>query len=296
MHFSPTSRNTTNDTSDVECHDQIIINGKIIKEVQKFKFLGVIVDNKLAWTEHIAYLQNKLKIAIGVIKRLKPYIPVKTRKTIYHSLFGSHLTYCISVWGGIGQTHIDKLFRLQKRCMRILFGKLEPPKTKINPEIASYSENTNANLDNVHNATIPHQKSNSKFNYHFQHTKPLFSNNEILTIQNLYTYQTCIEITKLLKYRTPISIHALFQLSTRDNSNTIILPKYSNCFAYRAAKIWNIVSKIIAKSLCPISINMCIFKHNLKSYLLQIQNLHDEQEWTPANFCIDSMRLVTNNW
>ena len=84
------------------------------------------------------------------------------------------MKYCISIWGGIAQTHIEKLFRLQKRCLRILFG----DKEKLN-----------------------------EISYCKEHTKPIFQNYEILTIHNIYTYQTSIEITKLLKFRTPTSIH-----------------------------------------------------------------------------------------
>ena len=113
MHFTFTSPETTQNSSQSEIDNEIMINGKAIKEVQKVKFLGVIINNKLAWTEHISHLQNKLKIATGVIKRIKPYIPEKTLKTIYHSLFESHMTYCISVWDAIAKTHIEKIFRLQ---------------------------------------------------------------------------------------------------------------------------------------------------------------------------------------
>ena len=279
MHFAPISNKTTIDESESELDDTIKIDGKMIREVQKVKFLGVIIDNKLTWTEHISHLQNKLKIAIGVIKRIKPHIPIKTRKTIYHSLFGSHMTYCISVWGGIAQTHIEKIFRLQKRCIRILFGDQELYKPKPEPVVE-------------HCRTSPHKNPNHNF-YCKEHTKPLFSNNEILTIQNAYTYQTCIEITKVLKHRAPSSIHSLITSSVRDNSNTIILPKYSNCFTYQAAKIWNTVSKSIAKSICPISIKMSLFKNNLKESLLKIQNLYGMQEWNPGNFNIDSIRFIS---
>ena len=32
--------------------------------------------------------------------RVQDYVPKALRKQIYHVLFESHLTYCISVWGG----------------------------------------------------------------------------------------------------------------------------------------------------------------------------------------------------
>ena len=272
MYFAPTSRETIH-TDESQTDDKIKIGDKILSEVQSVKFLGVIIDNKLAWTQHISYLQNKLKIAIGVIKRIKPFIPAKIRKTIYHSLFESHMTYCISVWGGVAKTHIEKLFRLQKRCIRVLFGNQNHYKPQLDATLNINSSFTVQTID--------------KNNYCKEHTKPIFSNNEILTIQNIYSYQTSIEIAKVLKYRTPASIYSLFTPSVRDTSNTLILPAYSNFLTYKGAKIWNTVSKSLLKSLCPMSVKISLLKRNLKASLLKIQNMYDKQEWYPANFDVD---------
>ena len=174
---------------------------------------------------------------------------------IYHSLFESHMTYCISVWGNVAKTRLDKLFRLQKRCIRILFGEQK----------LCYD-------------------SNPINTYCKEHTKPLFSAHDILTIQNVYSYQTCLEVTKVLKLRTPAVIHSLFTPSPRDSSNLLILPQQSKYFKFQAAKIWNTVAKTTAKSLDPISIKMSLFKSNLRKSLLEIQRKHDEQEWDPDNF------------
>ena len=43
------------------------IDGEDIKEVHKTKFLGVIIDNKLTWKEHISYICGKISRGIGMI-------------------------------------------------------------------------------------------------------------------------------------------------------------------------------------------------------------------------------------
>ena len=43
---------------------------------------------------------------------------------IYNALFNSHLSYCISCWGGISKYKLQSLFNLQKRCVRLLLGKV----------------------------------------------------------------------------------------------------------------------------------------------------------------------------
>ena len=38
----------------------LFVNGQKVKRVDKIKFLGVIIDEKLNWDDHIEYLENKL--------------------------------------------------------------------------------------------------------------------------------------------------------------------------------------------------------------------------------------------
>ena len=74
---------------------------KKLKKVSKVKFLGVIIDEKLKWEAHIEHLQKKMKLSLIMIKRVKQCIPEKEYLKLYNALFTPHLTYCISVWGGI---------------------------------------------------------------------------------------------------------------------------------------------------------------------------------------------------
>ena len=72
-----------------------------IKEVTETRFLGVTFDTQLNWDAHITQLQKKLKVSFATIKRISEYIPSSNHKDIYHTLFEFHLSYCISVWGGL---------------------------------------------------------------------------------------------------------------------------------------------------------------------------------------------------
>ena len=53
------------------------IDGEAIAEVFKSKFLGVIIDNKLSWKDHIFFVCRKVARGIGVL--------IKARK-----VWGSH--------------------------------------------------------------------------------------------------------------------------------------------------------------------------------------------------------------
>ena len=60
---------------------------------------------------------------IGVMYKLKKYLPLEARLQIYHSFVQSHLNYCSLVWGFAAKSHIETLFVKQKMGLRaILLG------------------------------------------------------------------------------------------------------------------------------------------------------------------------------
>jgi len=69
------------------------------------------------WKPHINYIANKLSRTNGILYRLKNFLPTLTLKTIYNSLFLSHINYCISCWG-FGS--LARLTTLQKKAIRTI--------------------------------------------------------------------------------------------------------------------------------------------------------------------------------
>lgn len=62
---------------------------------------------------------RKLKIgAIGALKRVRPFLSVKTALQIYHALIRPHFDHCSSVWGECSVT--DKPQKLQNRAARVI--------------------------------------------------------------------------------------------------------------------------------------------------------------------------------
>ena len=43
------------------------IQGNIIDHVNATKFLGIIIDNKLNWSDYINYIKNKISKSLGII-------------------------------------------------------------------------------------------------------------------------------------------------------------------------------------------------------------------------------------
>ena len=57
-----------------------------IERVDKFKYLGVILDPLLSWCEHIDYVSSTISKRIGVLRRVKFYLPSNTLYILSNAL------------------------------------------------------------------------------------------------------------------------------------------------------------------------------------------------------------------
>ena len=102
---------------------KLSINHNIIEKTDSLKYLGVNIDDKLSWKNHIDILSTKLSKICGIIYKLRHYVPLSSLKSVYYSLFHSHLQYSLLNWGRAAKTHLHKLEVLQNKILRAcLFG------------------------------------------------------------------------------------------------------------------------------------------------------------------------------
>ena len=84
------------------------------------RFLGVIINDKLTWKDHTLAVKAKMSRYVGVLFKLKKFLPLSARKNIFHSFIQSHLHYCSLVWGLGAKSYIEPLFAEQKKAIRSL--------------------------------------------------------------------------------------------------------------------------------------------------------------------------------
>lgn len=104
----------------VQSNLSVIINDKPLKQVKSSKFLGVIIDDRLSWTEHTKYLKNKIAKGIGILCKARKVLNESTLVTIYNSFIYPYITYGLEVWGNAAEIHLKPMIVLQKRAIRII--------------------------------------------------------------------------------------------------------------------------------------------------------------------------------
>ena len=105
-----------------ESHNEINIKleDQVISTVDHAKSLGLIIDNRLSWSNHVNDLCKKVTSAIGALRRIRPLISQSTAVLIYNSLIQPHFDYCSLVWDSFSDQLSDKLQKLQNRAARVI--------------------------------------------------------------------------------------------------------------------------------------------------------------------------------
>ena len=70
---------------------QLMIDGVELEHVRSFKYLVMILDETLSFTEHIDHLHKKPSGKLGVLHKARPHL--KTRLLLCQGLICSHIDY-----------------------------------------------------------------------------------------------------------------------------------------------------------------------------------------------------------
>ena len=92
------------------------INSTEIERVTNFIFLGVTINEHLSWKPHIDKICSKISKYIGILNKLKHYLPQNILRILYCSVVQSHLSYAILTWG----FDCGRVVKLQKKIIRII--------------------------------------------------------------------------------------------------------------------------------------------------------------------------------
>ena len=245
-------------------HGLVIANTRIERKTEA-KFLGVIVDEKLAWTKHIKTLNSKMSRYTGIMYKIKSSLPIETRLQIFHSFVQSHLNYCSLVWGFSARSNIESLFAKQKKGIR----------TVMPGHVTSFYKD----------GTLP------------SHTKPAFSNYNILTVHGIIIKNALMFMHKVKNLPTtlPLAVRATIAADAPTIGSDHVTCKewldnygdsYHNKSLFFKGPLLTLDATIVALATPPTLFSILPYKSNVTRMLLDVQARGDSNEWEAGNFLL----------
>ena len=120
------------------------LSGQKVRQKSCTKYLGVLIDEHLLFKDHINFLKQKLNRANGILAKLRHHLPSDILKTVYYSLFDTHLRYACQVWGQSNSDILVMVQRAQNKALRIINFKEER-----HPSAPLFTETKILNLTNM---------------------------------------------------------------------------------------------------------------------------------------------------
>ena len=134
LHFGP-GNNKKDILKDVRIGD------KKLQVATSSKFLGLWIDNKLKWTEHVRKLLLKLHSRKSLLMRGKYLLTTHAKKILYFAQIQSNLTYGLLIWGPmISSEELRKLEKLQDQCVSLIDPRLSTLEIYTKHDILSFNK------------------------------------------------------------------------------------------------------------------------------------------------------------
>ena len=88
-----------------------------IDETYVTRFLGIHLDKKLNFVNHITEMSMKVAKSIGLFYKQNSFLPETILKTLYTSLIHPYFSYGIEAWHRTYQNNTSKIFVPQKNAI-----------------------------------------------------------------------------------------------------------------------------------------------------------------------------------
>ena len=93
--------------------------GNLIEYSNKTKVLGVLLDHRLSWREHVNDVIKSLSRQLCVLKSMR-YLSSQLLEEMYFKTIIPQITYCIGVWGSCSGSMFAEIERLHVKAGRII--------------------------------------------------------------------------------------------------------------------------------------------------------------------------------
>ena len=107
----PTPKTVFHITDDIE-----------ISSDSKVEVLGILIDDKLTFNDHIKKLCTRAGRQLNALSRISKFLSFNSRKIVFKSFVMSNFAYCPLIWHFCGKKNNAKIEKIQERALRIVCG------------------------------------------------------------------------------------------------------------------------------------------------------------------------------
>ena len=96
----------------------LFIGGKQIQHVATFKYLGYILDSTLSYKPHVTDVLNKVIHKKILLSKIRPFLHTNVALLVYKTMILPYFDYCDVIYNSACKNDLDKLQRLQNKCLK----------------------------------------------------------------------------------------------------------------------------------------------------------------------------------
>ena len=101
----------------------ILIGDQLISPSSNARNLGVVIDDKLCFSDHISQMSRSIYLDIRRLRQASKYLNQSSLKTLASSFINSRLDYCNALYFNISNYQIGKLQKLQNFAAKTILNK-----------------------------------------------------------------------------------------------------------------------------------------------------------------------------
>ena len=94
--------------------------GEQLEEVSSEKDIGVVIDNKLGFSEHLAEKVNKANRIVGLIRRTFVALDEEIFRCLYVAMVRPHLEYANQIWAPFLIKDLEAVENVQRRASKLV--------------------------------------------------------------------------------------------------------------------------------------------------------------------------------
>ena len=98
------------------------ISEHILKPIPCVKLLGVKIDDRLSFDDHISSICLRVSYQINGLRRIMKYMTIENRISIYNAFFAANFTYCNTVWHFCSNRGMYMLEKVHTKALRVVLN------------------------------------------------------------------------------------------------------------------------------------------------------------------------------